>query len=115
MTGKNNLKDAAAAAKELGECGRETLEMMRGFTREVTETKKLWKENNKSWLIKAGIVLVAFPEPVVSDILGSTFIAVGLLKAKMHSSALYMEDVSKTCKKVFRNLEAIREEGARLF
>lgn len=113
MTSTRNLKDALAAMQELGECGKETLETLKDFTGEVAQAKKLWKENNKPWLIKAGVMLLVFPEPFISDILGSTLIAAGLLKAKMQHSTLYLEDVAKTYKDVFRSIETMREKSAR--
>ena len=110
MTRKNNLEDSVATIKELSECAKETHDLMKGFTQEVKLTKDLWKEHNKSWLIKAGIILLAFPEPFISDIVGSGLIAAGLLKAKMQSSTLYMEDVGKTFARVFKSVEAAREK-----
>jgi len=112
---KELFKDAEASLNELSESANETLKLMKDFTKEVKLTKGLWRESSKPWLIKAGIALLAFPEPFVSDILGSLLIAVGLLKVKMQRSTLYMEDLGKTFPMVLKNLETFREEVNVLF
>jgi len=40
-------------------------------------------KSSGSTLIKLGVALIAFPEPLVSNALGAALIAVGLLKRKM--------------------------------
>lgn len=40
-------------------------------------------EKSGSTLIALGVALIAFPDPTISDVLGTAFIALGLLKKKM--------------------------------
>lgn len=35
-----------------------------------------------SWLVKAGLALIAFPDPTISDIVGSMLVAAGIVKHK---------------------------------
>jgi hypothetical protein len=79
-----------------------------GFTNELHSTQKLWKQGNKSFLIKAGLVLIAFPDPTISDVIGSVMVAAGLIQLKMRNSALHVDDVYKTFPKVVKELGAIK-------
>lgn len=80
--------------------------VMHGITRELRSTQKLWRRGNSSFLIKAGLVLIAFPDPTITDILGSALVAAGLVQLKMKRSALHVEDVYKTFPKVLKELTA---------
>jgi hypothetical protein len=62
-----NLREAAITAKKL---------------KQYIEEKKEGDENSSSKLIKLGIALIALPEPILSDALGTALIAAGLLKRK---------------------------------
>ena len=44
--------------------------------------------SDSSKLIALGIALIAFPEPIISDTLGTALIAVGLLKRKMRKISI---------------------------
>ena len=61
-----NLREAAITAKNL---------------KQYIEEKE-GDENSSSKLIKLGIALIALPEPILSDALGTALIAAGLLKRK---------------------------------
>lgn len=79
-----------------------------GFTNELHSTQKLWKQGNKSFLIKAGLALIAFPEPTISDVVGSAMIAAGLIQIKMRNSTLHIDDVYKTFPNVVKELGSIK-------
>lgn len=83
-------------------------EAMHGFTNELRSTQKLWKKGNNSFLIKAGLALIAFPDPTISDVVGSAMVAAGLIQLKMRNSALHVEDVYKTFPKVVKELGTIK-------
>jgi hypothetical protein len=78
--------------------------VMHGFTKELRSTQKLWRGGNNSFLIKAGIALIAFPDPTITDILGSALVAVGVVQLKMKRSTLHVEDVFRTFPKVIKEL-----------
>lgn len=76
---------------------------------ELKSTQKLWRTDNSSALVKLGLLLIAFPDPTVSDIVGSALVAAGLIQMKMRNSALHMEDVYRTFPTVLRELGSIKE------
>jgi len=78
--------------------------IMHGFTKELSATQKLWRRGNNSFLIKVGLALIAFPDPTITDILGSALVAAGILQFKMKRSALHVEDVYKTFPQVIKEL-----------
>ena len=82
---------------------------MRGFVGELRSTQKLWKRGSNSFLIKAGLALIAFPDPTISDVVGSALIAAGVIQLKMRNSKLHVEDVYKTFPKVMKELGAIKQ------
>jgi len=81
---------------------------MHAFPDELRSTQKLWKQGNKSFLIKAGLALIAFPDPTISDVIGSAMVAAGLIQLKMRNSSLHVDDVYKTFPKVVRELGTIK-------
>jgi len=80
--------------------------LMRGFTADLRSTQKLWLRGQGSFLIKAGLALIAFPDPTITDIVGSAWVAAGMVQLKMKRSALHVEDVYKTFPKVMKELTA---------
>jgi len=85
---------------------------MRELSRELQSTQKLWRKGNNPVLIKAGLALIAFPDPTISDIVGSALIAAGLIHMKMKNSTLHMEDVYKTFPQVIKELGSLRQSLA---
>lgn len=77
--------------------------------REVKASKKLWNNGNKPWLIKLGLALIIFPEPVLSDVLGSLLIAVGTVQEGIRRRALHIEDVPKAFQNVMKELRISEE------
>jgi hypothetical protein len=81
---------------------------IKGFSNELHSTQKLWKQGNKSMLIKAGLALIALPDPGVGDVVGSAMVAAGLIQMKIRNSALHVDDVYKTFPEVMKELGAIK-------
>ena len=102
-------KTIATVLKELGLSYQETLNVMKGVTKDSRYVQGLWKKGEDTKLIKIGLALIAFPDPTISDILGALLISAGILQAKMKRSTLHIEDVYKTFKDVNRNLLKIRQ------
>jgi len=100
-------KDLVEVLRELSLSRKETANttdtVMRSLTEELRSTQKLWR-GNSSFLIKAGLALIAFPDPTITDILGSALVAAGIVQLKMKRSALHVEDVCKTFPQVIREL-----------
>lgn len=108
---QRELKTTAAVLQELGLSYEETLEVMKGTAKDLHHTKSLWKDGNKSRLVKIGLTLIAFPEPTpISETLGAFVLSLGLIQNKMKQSTLHIEDVYKTFQDLNRNLPRIKQE-----
>lgn len=60
----------------------------------TTKTKNLWREGNKSSLIKIGIACIVFPDPSpVTEIIGAGFLIAGAVQKGIQSRAGYLNDV----------------------
>jgi len=103
-------KTIATVLQELGLSYEETLEVMKGLAKDSRYVERLWKKGDETKLIKIGLALIAFPDPTISDILGTLLVSAGLIQAKMKRSALHVEDVYKTFQDVNRNLPRIKQE-----
>lgn len=106
------LKSIADAIRESAEGRRETSQSvhssMRGFTKELQSSRKLWHKGSRSILIKAGLALIAFPDPTISDAIGVGMVAAGLIHDRIQDSALHIEDVYKTFPQVLKELNSVR-------
>ncbi|MBS7616555.1 hypothetical protein KEJ45_05100 [Candidatus Bathyarchaeota archaeon] len=109
----DEIKALASALNELNESYADFLQSMRETVKETKTTKKLWKNGQKPWLIKLGLALIVFPEPAVSDILGSLLIAAGTVQEGIRRRAIHIEDVPKTFQNVMKELQAVEEKFVR--
>jgi hypothetical protein len=101
----------AAVLQELGLSYKETLEVMRGVSKEVHLTKDLWWDNRKSKLIKIACALITFPEPTpLSESIGAAVLAVGLIQRRIKKSALHVDDIYRTYQKLNKNILKIRQD-----
>lgn len=91
--------------KELKERYIDFGDSMKDTANAIGSTKKLWREGNKSRLIKLGLTLVCFPEPTpISESIGACFIAAGLVQKGIKSKAIYLEDIKKTFKTALKDV-----------
>jgi hypothetical protein len=98
-------KIAAKALNELSESYVDLLSSVKGTTNAAEAAKKLWREGNKSRLIKIGVSLIVFPEPTpISETLGACFIAAGAVQKGIRSRAIYIEDITKTFKNTLKDV-----------
>ncbi len=109
---KKEAENIAGLLKEYSKSRNQTsataAKAVNGFTDGLHSTQKLWKQGNKSILIKAGLAMIAFPDPTISDVVGAAMVAAGLIQMKMRNSALHVDDVYKTFPKVVKELAAIK-------
>jgi hypothetical protein len=100
----DEAKKTAGALDELSKGCADAAHSIKGMTREVGATKKLWKEGNKSTLIKVGVALIAFPDPTISDVVGTALVAAGLVQAGIQQRTLHVGDVYKTFQSTMKEL-----------
>lgn len=105
----DEAKALATALNELNESYADFIHSLSGTIREVKTSKKLWNNGEKPWLIKLGLALIVFPEPVLSDVLGSLLIAAGTVQEGIRRRALHVEDIPKTFQNVMKELRALEE------
>jgi hypothetical protein len=99
------VKNATKALNELNESYRDVIGAVKNTANAATATKKLWREGNKSRLIKIGMSLIVFPEPTpISETIGACFIAAGAVQKGIKSRAIYLEDITKTFKNTLQDV-----------
>jgi hypothetical protein len=104
---KEQIKTATEALKELNESYIDLFDAVKSTANTVAATKKLWREGNKSRLIKIGLSLIVFPEPTpISETIGACFIAAGAVQKGIKSRAIYIEDITKTFKGTLKDVLA---------
>ncbi len=105
----DQAKTATKALIELSEYQKELYAVIKRTSRQTAATKKLWREGNKSRLIKLGVALIVFPDPSpCTEIIGAGFVAAGLVQKGLQSRSIYLEDVTKTFQNTFKELCAER-------
>jgi len=98
-------KTAATALHELSESSIDLLNAMKETTGELKAIKKLWREGNKSRLIKLGMTIFFFPEPTpVCEIIGAGIMAAGAIQKGIQSRTIYVEDINKTFQKTLKEV-----------
>ncbi|MGW8288749.1 MAG: hypothetical protein ACWGNP_00615 [Candidatus Bathyarchaeia archaeon] len=99
------IKAATEAVKELSESYVDVICAVKSTANTAGDTKKLWREGNKSRLIKIGLSLIVFPEPTpISETIGACFVAAGAVQKGIRSRAIYMEDITKTFKNTLKDV-----------
>lgn len=111
----DELRKSVDRLRELGEDWTENMAIIKtaveGNEAMLQSIKHLCKKSDQSNLVKIGLTLLAFPLPiVVDDVLGLSFLAVGLIQRKMKNSALHLEDVNNTFSHLVREFQEIRQE-----
>ncbi|MFB3888150.1 MAG: hypothetical protein ACE14S_01550 [Candidatus Bathyarchaeia archaeon] len=105
----DEAKTAAKAINELAECQIDLYLALKGTAKQATATKKLWREGNKSRLMKLGIALIVFPDPSpTTEIIGACFVAAGAVQKGIQNRSLYVEDIPRTFRDAIREVQAAR-------
>jgi hypothetical protein len=98
-------KNVHKALNELSESYIDLLAAVKTTAKAAKATKNLWREGNKSRLIKIGVSLIVFPEPTpISETIGACFIAAGAVQKGIKSRAIYLEDITKTFKNTLKDV-----------
>jgi len=99
---QEELNDIVLASKELGASYVEMSAIIRDTSADLRIAKNLWgngRGGSVSPLVKFGLALIAFPDPTISDLVGSCLVCVGLVYSKIKPPPIYVEDVYSTVEK----------------
>lgn len=95
----------AKSLQELTECYTDLHRAIKSTASTTAKTKKLWREGNKSNLIKIGIACIVFPDPSpVGEIIGAGFLIAGAVQKGIQSRAGYLNDVKSGFEGTIREL-----------
>jgi len=96
-------KTVADALKELNESYSDLLQSMEGTVKEAKNAKHLWRNGEKSKLVKIGLMLLVFPEPTpITETVGAALLTAEAVKRGIRSRAIYVEDVYKTFQRMLK-------------
>ena len=87
----------------------ETMQSINATQKSAGSVNNLSKSAHKNYLIKAGMALIVFPEPIVSDILGTTLLAAGAIQEGIRRNSIYLDDLPKSFKSAMRDLKKTKE------
>jgi len=105
----DEMKNVVNALNELNEDYADLIQAMKGTVKEVKATKQLWRDGNKSRLIKLGLALIVFPEPTpISETIGTCLVAAGAVQEGIRRRAIYVDDVYKTFKDTLKEMRTIK-------
>ncbi len=103
------FKEVTRSIREMSKDYLDTASSVSSGADAVGATRKLWKSGNKSFLIKAGLALIVFPEPVLSDVLGTALLAAGAVHEGIKRQSVYLDDLPKAFKSAMKDLQSARE------
>jgi len=101
-------------ARELNLSRKELASVLNEAAKEARYARHLWgkptgTEERHSRLIKLGLAIIAFPEPVISDAIGTIIVATGLIQEKIKRSSMRAVDVYSTFKDVTKEIQKMRQ------
>jgi hypothetical protein len=100
-------KQTTQALNELVESYSELHRAIKSTARETAKTKKLWREGNKSNLIKIGMACIMFPDPSpVGEIIGAGFLIAGAVQKGIQKRTLYVGDLKKNLDSTLKELNS---------
>jgi len=106
---QENVKTATKSLVELSESRKEVCDALKTTVQDARATQKLWRESNKSKLVSIGMAVFLFPEPTpISEVVGAGIMAAGLVQTAIKNQGIYAEDIPKTLKSTFKELQAVR-------
>jgi hypothetical protein len=102
------FKALIASVKELSEDYADLAHSLKETERDARATKRLWK-GGKPFLMKAGLALIVFPAPLVSDALGALLLAAGTLQEGIRRQAIYVDDLPEAFRSAMKDLKATKD------
>ncbi|MGQ9507072.1 MAG: hypothetical protein ACUVTB_04330 [Candidatus Bathycorpusculaceae bacterium] len=105
----DEMKTMVNALNELSESYGDLMEALIGTVKEVKATKQLWRDKNKSRLVKLGLALIVFPEPTpISETIGAFLVAAGTVQQGIRNRAIYVDDVPKAFQKTLKEIRDLK-------
>lgn len=105
----DEMKVAINSLNELNESYVDLIQAMKGTIKEVKTTKHLWRDKNKSRLVKLGLALIVFPEPTpISETIGTILVAAGAVQQGIRRRNLYADDVYKTFQNTLKEIRDMK-------
>lgn len=105
----DEMKVAINSLNELNESYVDFIQAMKGTIKEVKTTKHLWRDKNKSRLVKLGLALIVFPEPTpISETIGTILVAAGAVQQGIRRRNLYADDVYKTFQNTLKEIRDMK-------
>ncbi len=100
-------KQTTKALHELTESYTDLHRAIKSTARDTAKTKTLWREGNKSSLIRIGMACMVFPDPSpVSYIIGGGLLMAGAVQKGIQSRTLYIEDIRKNLQSTLREMNS---------
>jgi hypothetical protein len=110
MKTEEKIEAMTDALSELSESYADVTQALRDTANVTKAGKKLWRSGKRSILIKAGLALIAFPDPTISDVVGSLMVAAGVVQEGIKRRTLHVDDVQKTFRNTFKELQNMKDE-----
>jgi len=108
------VEETKAAIKAVAEAIKERNELaiaVKDNGQVASDVKKVFREGNKSKLIKLGVALIVFPEPTpVSELVGAGFVVAGTVQKGIRKRAGFAEDIGRDLKKTVKELGLLRDQ-----
>ncbi len=102
------FKALTKSVKELSAMSKERVEItnsLKSVGSSANATKNLWKHGRKPLLIQAGLALLVFPEPFVSDVVGTALLAAGAVQEGIKRQSVYVDDMPKAFNSAMKALK----------
>ncbi len=113
---KMNLKESKDLVSLIKQVAESRVEIHADANQSIKKTvnsassiNKLYKSGNKNYLIKAGMALIVFPEPIVSDVLGTALLVAGAVQEGIRRQSIYLDDLPKAFKSAMHDLKASKD------
>jgi hypothetical protein len=103
-------KQTSKVLYELSESYLDLHKAIKSTTQTTVQAKKLWREGNKSNLIKIGMACIMFPDPSpVGEIIGAGFLMAGAVQKGIQKRTLYISDFKKNIDNIQREIRATQD------
>lgn len=107
---KEKAKQTSKVLNELSESYIDLHKAIKTTAQTSADAKKLWREGNKSNLIKIGMACIMFPDPSpVTEVIGAGFLVAGAVQKGMQKRTLYVSDFKKSLSSIQKELRATQD------